>query len=301
VASGRADSRGTFYAAVALLELLGVRFLTFDHTAFLGNLPLALPDGLNASFHPPLEFRETYSAQQIGDQLWTAIKRGNHVLGQDGSAAFGGGVVYASPPGFVHTSYAVLGATGSAPPPALFQTHNAWFWPHNDPNAYGQLCWSNASLIAFVTTQVLGFLRTQPNATIISVSQNDNQNYCRDPAELAIIAEEGSPMGPLLRAVNQIADGIREEFPRVAVDTLAYQYTRTPPRLTVPRPNVIIRLCSIECNFDVPLTDPSNAAFQADMVGWSHISNRTFIWNYITSAQGSASAAFLLPRGPPAA
>ena len=45
-----------------------------------------------------------------------------------------------------------------------------------------------------------GFLRSQPNANIISVSQNDNGNYCQTPEEKAIMDEEGSPMGPLLRA-----------------------------------------------------------------------------------------------------
>ena len=30
---------------------------------------------------------------------------------------------------------------------------------------------------------------------MISVSQNDNGNYCKDPAELAVIDEEGSPIG----------------------------------------------------------------------------------------------------------
>jgi hypothetical protein len=44
-----------------------------------------------------------------------------------------------------------------------------------------------------------------------------------------------------------------------------------------------VRLCSIECNFAKPLYDPSNAAFNADMIGWSAISNRTYIWNYVTN------------------
>ena len=47
---------------------------------------------------------------------------------------------------------------------------------------------------------VKGFLRSQPDANIISVSQNDNGNYCQTPEEKAIMDEEGSPMGPLLRA-----------------------------------------------------------------------------------------------------
>ena len=48
-------------------------------------------------------------------------------------------------------------------------------------------------------------------------------------------------MGPLLRAVNAIAAAVEPEFPHVAIDTLAYQYTRAAPRVTVPRPNVIVR------------------------------------------------------------
>jgi hypothetical protein len=63
------------------------------------------------------------------------------------------------------------------------------------------------------------------------ISQNDNQNYCKSPAEMRIIEEEGTPMGPMLRAVNAIAKAIKPKYPRVAVDTLAYQYTQAPPKV----------------------------------------------------------------------
>ena len=75
-----------------------------------------------------------------------------------------------------------------------------------------------------------------------TAAQNDNSRYCKDPAELAVIQEEGSPIGPLLRAVNQIARSLADEFPLVAVDTLAYSYTQPPPTVTRPERNVIIRL-----------------------------------------------------------
>eukprot|EP01051_Picozoa_sp_SAG22_P002267 SAG22_NODE_100_length_20558_cov_10.189305_2_plen_201_part_00 len=151
------------------------------------------------------------------------------------------------------------------------------------PPSDGHLCWSNKSLVDYITTQVKGFLRQQPDANIISVSQNDNHNYCQSPEEMAIIDEEGSPMGPLLRAVNTVAEAIEDEFPHVAVDTLAYQYTRPAPNVTVPRKNVIIRLCGIECNFAAALTDPSNAPFQTDMDAWAAISNRTYVWDYVVN------------------
>ena len=56
------------------------------------------------------------------------------------------------------------------------------------------------SLVLSWHRNVKGFLRSQPDANIISVSQNDNRNYCQTPEETAIMDEEGSPMGPLLRA-----------------------------------------------------------------------------------------------------
>ena len=46
------------------------------------------------------------------------------------------------------------------------------------------------------------------------------------------------------------------------------RYTREPPKITRPRPNVVIRLSNIECDFRRPIDDPSssvNAAFAADL------------------------------------
>ena len=126
-------------------------------------------------------------------------------------------------------------------------------------------------------------LRDNPAATIASVSQNDCQNNCACPLCRAVDEEEGSPAGSLLRFVNAVAAEIEKEFPNVAIDTLAYQYTRKPPRITRPRPNVIVRLCSIECSFAQPLDDPANTAFREDIEGWSKIAGRLFIWDYTTN------------------
>jgi hypothetical protein len=86
-----------------------------------------------------------------------------------------------------------------------------------------------------------------------------------------------------MRFVNAVAADIEAEFPQVTIDTLAYQYTRKPPRLARPRPNVIVRLCSIECSFARPLDDPVNKAFLDDLEGWARIADRLFIWDYTTN------------------
>ena len=60
-------------------------------------------------------------------------------------------------------------------------------------------------------------------------SQNDNPNFCQDEHELSIIQQEGSPSGPLLRGVNQIASSIAAEFPDVSVETLACATASSSP------------------------------------------------------------------------
>eukprot|EP01045_Picozoa_sp_COSAG04_P038242 COSAG04_NODE_10151_length_800_cov_1.885877_2_plen_90_part_01 len=57
---------------------------------------------------------------------------------------------FATPPGFVHTSYNFFTQGGKpsglgGPPQQWFESHNEWFYPHNDSAVYGQLCWSNTS------------------------------------------------------------------------------------------------------------------------------------------------------------
>ena len=71
----------------------------------------------------------------------------------------------------------------------------------------------------------------------VSVSQNDNYAQCESPAEKSINTAEGTAGGALFRAVNVIADAIKDDYPGVAIDTLAYQWSRPAPKITKPRPN----------------------------------------------------------------
>ncbi|HEY0868553.1 MAG TPA: DUF4838 domain-containing protein, partial [Fimbriimonas sp.] len=86
----------------------------------------------------------------------------------------------------------------------------------------------------------------------------------------------------VLSLANYVAEKIEKDHPDVAIDTLAYQYTRKAPKTLRPRKNVIVRLCSIECNFAQPLEHPSNAAFAQDLKDWSKLTDRLAIWDYTT-------------------
>ena len=94
--------------------------------------------------------------------------------------------------------------------PTIIIVFAEWFWPRDSPDLYGQLCWSNASLIEFMIVQVKAILKKQPGANIISVSQNDNYHYCQSPEEMAIIKEEGTPGGSLFRGVSETKEPKQE-------------------------------------------------------------------------------------------
>jgi len=308
--------RGSLYAVYDYLERLGVRFFAPDET-LTPPLPRAgffrLPPA-NSTFVPRFEYRDSNEITAITTgyrdplamQLWAVRLRYNvfpnttvfnntpiwHTVRTAGQ--------FATPPGFVHTSYNFFTQGGKpsglgGPPQQWFQSHNEWFYPHNDSTVYGQLCWSNTSLVQYLIEKTRGFLRLPENAaaTTIDVSQNDNAHACQDPAEKAIAEEEGSPMGPLLRAVNAIADAIKEEFPGVAVSTLAYAYTRPVPLHTKPRSNVIIRYATEPgcCDYRAPIpsytaeSEPvlSGANPSHDLSAWAKVTDRIHVWDYMSN------------------
>jgi hypothetical protein len=129
------------------------------------------------------------------------------------------------------------------------------------------------------------WIKEHPEANIISVSQNDVGKWCQCEQCKALDDEEGSPAASLLRFVNAIAEDIEHGFPNVRIDTLAYQYTRKPPKTIRPRSNVIIRLCSIECCFAHPLAtcdSQENHRFRDDIIAWQPVAPVLYIWDYTT-------------------
>jgi hypothetical protein len=150
---------------------------------------------------------------------------------------------------------------------------------------YSQLCLSNPEVLAIVIERVKGWLRENPLAEIVSVSQNDSfviESYCTCPACAAVDAEEGSPAGSLIRFVNAVAEAIEPEFPKVAIDTLAYQYSTVPPKLTRPRHNVMVRMCTGGCSSHTIEECPRNAHTKSWIEGWEKICDRLYIWDYTT-------------------
>lgn len=230
-----------------LERFIGWRFVHRD-VDYLKPGDVELSEGIRYRFNPPYEYRQL-DWVCARDNTW---RRKNGINFQDFNWV-----------GFVHTLSDLT--------------------EQNDP--YNQPCLSDEAVLETVKKNVRRLLDKNPKCKIISVSQNDNQNYCKCPKCAAIDEEEGSHAGTLLRFVNAVADDIRDEYPDVSIETLAYQYTRRAPSITKPRDNVIIRLCSIECCFSHPLDAPDcevNADFCRDIIEWGKIAKRLYIWDYVT-------------------
>lgn len=271
LAGGR--PRGTLYAVSQFLqEECGVRWWTPWASRIPVQPTLRVAD-LNRREAPAFEYREPFwfPAFDVDWQWRNSCNGANPGI----PVAKGGHISYQ---GFVHTFYSLV------PPDKYFAEHPEWFSliDGKRTSANAQLCLTNPKLRDFVVQQVKERLRAMPEANIISVSQNDCFNPCQCPDCQALDTAEGSHAATMIDFVNYVADQIAPEFPHVAVDTLAYQYTRHPPKTLRPRPNVIVRLCSIECNFHVPLDAPPNAKFAEDIRGWSKLTDRLYVWDYVT-------------------
>ena len=259
------NGRGVFYGVVRFLEeYAGTRFFTYELETHTTD-PVVLPETISIDYQPVFEYRYTSWNAMSKDPLFCVKSgmNGNHGGITDN---MGGHLSYASGLG-VHT----LGTLSETTYP----------YPGYAPNP----CLSDPEVLATVIKNVRAALAKEPNTNIISVSQTDKEEYCTCERCAAIDAEEGSPSGTMLRFVNAVADAIAEEYPNVIVDTLAYKYTRKAPTKTVPRDNVCVRLCSIECHFNHPLTTETCSicsAFREDIVAWNEICDNLYIWDYTT-------------------
>jgi hypothetical protein len=169
------------------------------------------------------------------------------------------------------------------PPQEFFAVHPEYYALRDGrrQKKTSQLCLTNPKILPIFVERFKKFLRENPGYVVYNVAQNDNINYCQCETCRALTEHEGSEMGPVLQFVNQVAAAIEPEFPNVVVGTFAYQYTRKPPHTIRPRHNVLICLCSIECDFSHPFDHANNADFMRDLKAWSAITDRLFIWDYV--------------------
>ena len=266
------EKRGCLYAVYSFLQdVVGVRWWTPSDTFIPKRPTLAIADDLAVSYAPQLISREMYH-RDAQPTVFSARMKGNGFL----TPEYGGAVRIVN---FVHSFYKYL------PPGKYFDAHPDWYSEIDGKrkHEHAQLCLTNEEMTRELINNVLETLRNSPGAKIIDVSQNDWYGFCTCAKCKAVDDAEESHAGTLLLMLNKVAEAVEKEFPDVLVESLAYQYTRKPPKTIKPRDNVLIRLCTIECSYIQPLDGEQNRKFAADIEGWSKLARHLFIWDYTTN------------------
>jgi hypothetical protein len=254
------NSKSTLYAVYRFLEReLGCMWLSPDAEKVPKSENMAIDPGTSYTYTPDIETRTVHSR----------LFYENHAFADKL------GVTYEGFPGYVpghgvHTFHRFM------PEAVYYEDHPEYYALRGDKRLTTQLCLSNEDVLRIVIDSVSALFERYPESAIISVSQDDNTQYCQCEHCAAIDKEEGSPSGSMIRFVNAVA----EQFPHKMVSTLAYQYTRKPCQ-TRPASNVLITLCSIECDRSKPIEEGCSD-FADDLKGWKELTENIRIWDYTT-------------------
>ncbi|MDR3689113.1 MAG: DUF4838 domain-containing protein [Fimbriimonas sp.] len=255
---GSGGRKGSIYGVVDLLERhFGCRCFSPTAYVFPKRKTLRLPIG-SYSDQPVNSFR-AINGDFDANEDWLDWQRLNNV-----NEMFGTGY-------YVHTFHRLV------PPETHFKEHPEFFAVINGRHDASQLCPSRPENVEIAVETLERAMALDPTKQVWSVSQNDNPEYCHCPDCLRIIKEEGSPSGPIIRFVNAIA----RRFPHKTISTLAYEFSRSAPKVTRPDANVQIMLCTIELSRSAPIaTEPTSASFRQDIVDWGKISHNIYLWDY---------------------
>lgn len=269
--------RGTMYGVYGLLEdVLGCRWYS-SKVSKIPNKPAIDIDKLNITEKPAFEYREPFYTE-AWDKDWAARNRANGAA-MELDEETGGKLVYYP---FVHSFDKLV------PLDKYWDTHPEYFSMVKGERVREntQLCMSNPDVLKIATATVMEWIKEHPEAKIYSVSQNDWNRNCQCEKCCAIDEEEGSPSGLLLRFCNAIAEEVEKVYPDKLIDTLAYEWTEKPPKITKPRHNVRVRLCPIKCceaHSYESCDKQENIDFVANLKEWAKITDNLYIWHYNTS------------------
>ena len=277
-----AGNKGTINGVYAFLEkFCGCHWYETQVIIAPENSTLTVPADIDIKYTPFFEYTETDTASSRDIEFSLA----NGLIGgayRDFTAEQGAAVEYLGR--FCHTM-----TTFFCKSETYFDEHPEYFALRNGKRTPNQLCLTNEKVKDIVTAEVLELLESEHNPDadiqIVSLTQHDNFDYCMCDNCKAIDDENGSQSGTMITFVNEIARRVKEHgYDNVVFDTFAYQYTRKAPTKVVPREDVIVRLCSIECCFGHTLDDPKceqNVDFMNDLRKWGKICNRIYIWDYV--------------------
>ena len=274
-----APLRGTMYGTYTLLEKLGCRWWYPDASTIPTMKTLTVPP-LDETQTPALDYRDFLYGDMSDSpaaQLWRARNKVDGGFYKTMDDKYGGAWTF-------HTLVHSIGSL--VPPNKYFADHPEYYALRNGKRTQAQVCFSNPDTLKIAADSILKLIEQHPQWRFYTVGQEDNREFCQCDDCKALAARTGSEGGMQVDFGNRVAAIVHEKFPNVTINVPAYEWSRHPPTTIKPDPKMSITLCSIECNFGQPLSEgypEQNAAFKADIEGWSKITNTLYIWDYTTN------------------
>ncbi|MFH1476835.1 MAG: DUF4838 domain-containing protein [Verrucomicrobiota bacterium] len=245
--------RGTLYAVYEFLEKqVGCHW--FDElTETIPTKSSLTLEKLNIRGQPAFWDRRIYTGSCFDKtSLFCVRNKSTDILPQQlGSSIFG-------TPGACHTFYAYSREWPTNHPEYLALNYVGRRVVSTSGSGPGQICLSNPDVRKIMRQQLKDFIAKNRAAAakagclpprVYVVAPNDVPWMCQCLKCKIFSWREGADSGPLLDLVNELADGIKDEYPDVLVETFAYANTLKPPRTIRPRDNVIIRLAQLNADF----------------------------------------------------
>lgn len=256
--------RGALYCVYTFLEdYLGWCFLTND-SEYLKDGDVSVDSPVSDTQIPVFEWRDVCSTC-LRDTAIAAKRKLNSSYLRDFSEEQGGSFYY--PGRFIHTMESLLGVP-----------------QHSQP------CFTDEENIKKCIESVRALLRANPEARVISLSQNDGDVdehiWCDCERCRALDEAEGSHAASLLYFVNKVAEAVEDEFPKVKLMTLAYIESIKCPKTMRPRKNVIVEFAPITLCYIHGVDDECcqrNRELMKDFEDWSEITDQIYLWDYIVN------------------
>ncbi len=197
------DSKSTLYAVYSFLEnYLGCRFYAPDAELIPETKHVTVPRDIDYRYTPPVTTRTVHSRLYYNNKEFADKRK----------------VTAEAFPGYV-PGYGVHTFNRFVPTSKYYKTHPEYYALRDGRRIPTQLCLTNADVLDIVKDTVASLLEQNPDSEVISVSTNDNTQYCQCELCMVINDREESAAGSVIDFVNKIA----VEFPDRTISTLAYQ------------------------------------------------------------------------------
>ena len=161
--------------------------------------------------------------------------------------------------------------------------HPDWF-ATNQGKKTEQLCYSNYESVPTYASNVVAYLKSQPEIAMASLWPNDGYGFC-ECARCKAAAGSGADL--LLAYVNRVAERVHAEVPGVKCEFLAYIHYLTAPTHVKPLPYVVPTFCEHYGSIGArdhfhPITDDraANKRLREELEKWISVSRQVTEFSY---------------------